>query len=202
MPAPKQVHRLVETRMPPDEVFSTMEHCLRLHTGGSVHREGNSFSVRNAYRNVTVIGSSVNGNVVITSPQEGLLEVTGLITFATGPAAYFLGCLIFFCLPIFGAILIAIWITLLNSQKPEAQFEVALEDFEKRLRLGEKGGSKPANLVLLQLKPVTNDDDHIVCPVCGNRCRIQLKHLGKRVACPKCKTPFAVPPAPPPKRGN
>ena len=201
MPAPKQVHRLVETRMPPDEVFSTMEHCLRLHTGGSVHREGNAFSVRNANRNVTLVASSVNGNVVITSPQEGLLEVTGVITFMTEPAGFLLGMMLIFCLPGIGLILLAILFAISSSKKPEAQFEVALEDFEKRLKLAEKVVSNPVDLVLLQVKPVT-DDDYIVCPTCGNRCRIQLKHLGKRVACPKCKTPFAVPPASPPKRGN
>lgn len=42
-------------------------------------------------------------------------------------------------------------------------------------------------------------EEHISCPSCGHSCRIRAEHLGKRVACPKCKQPFAVPPpAPPP----
>ena len=178
-----------------------MEHCLVLHTGGLVHRDRNGFTVRHANRNVTVFASSVNGNVVITSPKEGLLEVTGVITFPATAAGILLVITLVLCLPFIGLALLAILFTMWNSQKPEVQFQVAFEDFEKRLRLAEKGSGSPVDAVPLPLKPL-KQDDHIVCPTCGNRCRIRLGHLGKRVACPKCKTPFTVPPAPPPKSSS
>lgn len=43
---------------------------------------------------------------------------------------------------------------------------------------------------------------HIPCPSCGKQCRILQEHAGKRVACPICKSPFTIPPEPPPRTGS
>ncbi len=40
-------------------------------------------------------------------------------------------------------------------------------------------------------------DSYIQCPSCGKQCHVGPQHAGKRVACPSCKSQFAVPPPPP-----
>jgi hypothetical protein len=132
------VHCIVETNQSPVVVFQIMEQSLRLHTGGHVMRNRNVFEVQNATKNVTMFGSRINGMVYITSPQKGVLEVNGEIRVVAMPLGVIFAVSLALCLPFIGAILVVILLVISNSKQPEAPFQSALSDFEKRLWLAER----------------------------------------------------------------
>ena len=137
--SPRYFHKSVRTDRPPDEVFSTLEHALHLHTGGNVSRNHNIVSVHNGNRNVNLMGATLNATVTVTSPRPGLLAFHGEVRAAMSQSALavtmvvsvLLACL----LPFIGVILLCILAVLMMQQgsKMETQYQLALDDVAYRL---------------------------------------------------------------------